>query len=258
MKLSKQDLPEFEEGLVGAQDESDKSLSLMGGIVRPEGLPEMDEFGLDSGKPQRKVLTQGTMLMLLVFVIAAGTLWGMRLSQREAAASKSSKEVEKKIDDALKKFGAATGPQAPMNPTDIDKILEGTDAIVEVFATDAVQRQVPIEQIKKNPFVLPIFGSAQSGPDPLEMEGMAAMRQQETLRREMEGMKLQSIVLGAVPVAIIDGELVQVGQHLGSFVVRRINQMSVDLEFGGQVLVLKMEDDEPARGVKARGGRGGR
>ncbi len=243
---------------IGEIDDSAKTLSLMGGIVRPEGLPEAEEFQFEEQKIKRKVLTQGTMLILVIFVIAAGTIWGMRVSQRSEGPSKLTQEHEAKIDNALKRLSSASGPahDDPINPANIKKLFKDTDSIVSMFSTDPTKQQVPIDKIKKNPFVLPLFQSTSTvdaGFDARRSQE-ADRKHREKLERELEGFDLQSVMNGAMPVAIINNDLLQPGQEIGSFTIKAINDVSVKLESrGGMVFMLEMQDK-----TNKRSGRNGR
>lgn len=220
--------------LIGDEGHSSKTLSMMGGIARPEGLPEVEQIGLEPGKAaRRKMLTQGTMLILVVFVIAAGTLYGMRLSQSPVGPSAHTKSVEAKIDQALAKL-ATPGQMAgddPLTPGNIQQLFGDTEDIVSVFSTDMTTRQVPARFVKKNPFVLPVFQPiATPEIGPAVPDGQAKKDHLMMLQREAGRLELQSIMQGSRPVAIISGKLVQPGQSIGPFTVKVVHNLSVDLE----------------------------
>ncbi len=236
-------------------DESNKTLSLMGGVVRPEGLPEAEEFdlGLSGGKPSRKMLTHGTMLIVIIFVIAAGTLYGMRRSQRNDGLNNYSKEAEAKVDEALARLSKPDNKDDALNPDNIRKLFKDTDEVVEVFSTDMTQRQVPVQFIKKNPFVLPVFQSADSGPDTTQDDSERARRETlEKLHRELETLELQSIMEGDRPVAIISGELIQPGQTIGSFKLTAISGITVELNSHGHTFTLQLENKADQKNTRSR------
>ena len=60
------------------------------------------------------------------------------------------------------------------------------------------------------------------------------------LRDEVEKLKLETVIKGAV--AIINGDVVKVGQRLGEFAVVRIGARTVELKSGGTTFVLVMEN----------------
>ena len=237
----------------GQADESNKTMSLMGGIVRPEGLPDAQDFAhVDSAKGGKKVLSQGTMLIILVAAIAAGTLYLMRVSNRETGTNAKTKTVEAKIDKALAKLSTpkSMGANDPLQPNNIKKLFEDTDDIIAMFSADLTQRQVPVNFIKKNPFVLPVFQSVRpeaESPDAAASK-KAAEERVRMLRQELKRYELQSIMQGSRPVAVISGELVQPGHTLGSFKVIAIHDRTVEVQNGGTTFTLTMEKDERRRG----------
>jgi hypothetical protein len=224
-------------------DESEKTLSLMGGIVRPEGLPEAD-MGISDG-PKGKLLGQGTLLLLIVFVVGAGTLYAMRLSKVELHSSKSIKEVEARIEQALAKLDKVESMRKddPLAAQNLNALFQDTGSIVAMFSTDMTQRQVPIEYIKKDPFVsmLPAATKADGKPDP---DNKSARERKHRIEMEFADLKLQTVMQGRVPVAVISGQFVRTGQTLGSFVVKAIDGMSVTLEADGQPYTLQIQTDD--------------
>lgn len=240
------------------EDESGKSMSLMAGVARPEGMSDPDEFGADALGSKRPKLSQGTMLILVVCVIAAGTLYGMRLSQRKAGPDVKAQQVEAKIDEALAKIGAPDGldKSNPLNPEHLNDLFKDTDDIVSMFSADLTQRQVPIQFIKKNPFVLPTYQSVEVGSSvDLAAEMNKTQRKLlEGLQKELKSLKLQSVMGGARPVAIISGDLFQPGQNIGSFTITAIEGLTVKLESSGQLFELKMENQsqEKSRSRRSR------
>ncbi len=225
-------------------DESQKTLSLMGGVVKPEGLPEADAaFGVAKGPS--KLFSQGTLLILLVACIAAGSIYAMKAAQGEIALNPAAKEVEARVEQALAKL---TNPQAlpqndPLLKRNLDDLFRDTAAIIAMFSDDMTQRQVPIEFVQKNPFLV-------WQPAPTVVSDAAPVnddRGVKKLRNELSRLKVQTIMFSSRPVAVIDGEIVQPGAQLGSFTVKEIKQFSVVLEAAGQIFTLAMEKDEAGK-----------
>jgi len=250
--------PMSDNDLIGGSDESSSSMSLMGGIVGPEGLPEIDQIGLvDSVTASKRILTQGSMLILGVFVIAAGTLYGMRISQQVEGPSTTTKSAEAKIDQALKKLasGNTTASDGSPNSGVMTNMFQSTDQIVSVFSADLTKRQVPARFVKKNPFVLPVFQSVAT-PD---IESNADEERERRLRlralnQELKGLVLQSIMQGSRPVAIISGEMLQPNQSIGNFTIMAIHDRWVELVNDGEIFPLRMPNpnDKDNRSFRGR------
>lgn len=240
-----------EGGLVGVanppegSDQDAKTTPLIGGVVGPEGLPEAALSGVTEAKSPRRVFTQGTMLMLMVCVIAAGTLYAMRLSQRSVRPSEETKDIEAKIDMALAKLSApeAVAKIDPLRPDNVRKPLDETEDVVSMLSADVTGRQVPPRFVQKNPFVLPEFRPV-AVPQSEQDDALEQARRDRLtkLERELDQFELQSVMRGSRPVAVISGQLVQTGHGVGSFTVKKIHDMSVDLECDGHVLSLRIAD----------------
>ena len=226
--------------------ETGGALTLMSGVVTPEGLPEAETFDFEKGSGKRKFLNQGTMLILVIAVIAAGTLYGMRISQREVAPSANTKKAEQKINEALKRLSKPKAVVAndPLALNNIEQLFDKTDKIVSVITGDLTQRQVPVNFVQKNPFVIPTFKSI--SPRGMSKAERDAEKKRQKLKmqieKELNTLELQSIMQGARPVAIISGELVEPGQKIGRFKVKKIRDVAVDLEYRGEAYRLMMED----------------
>ena len=225
--------------------DADKTLSLMGGVAQSGGIAE-DDFELHSMKPGSKLLNQGTLLIVLVFIVAAGTLYAMRASQGEISSDDSAKQIEERIEAALAKLA---NPQAmpdkdPLKKENLNELFENVDEVVDTFEANVTNHQIPIEFVKKNPFLLPVYRSTEpevkeETKEP-EVDPQIAIR--ERLSKEVGELKVQSIMQGVRPVAIINGEFVQPGETIGSFTVADISQFSVNLVAEGESFTLVMEE----------------
>lgn len=228
--------------------ESEKQIPLMGGLMRPEGLPEAEEGDFGSAKPESRLLNQGTLLIVMVAAIAAGAIYIMRVSQGDIAnASEDTVKVEARIEQALAKLskpGAMAGTD-PLQPGNMKALFEDTDAILGMFSDDHAKRQVPVEFLKKDPFELVVAkpqAAAAAAAQPVND------RQSDELNRKIAAaakeLKLQSIMgSGANAIAVVNGELLQVGQTTGEFKVIAITGREVQLESNGRTVTINMDVD---------------
>ncbi|MCJ7543833.1 MAG: hypothetical protein MUP47_04585 [Phycisphaerae bacterium] len=67
--------------------------------------------------------------------------------------------------------------------------------------------------------------------------------EKENARKDATAMTLESTILSSTPKAIVDGQLVQVGDVIRGFRVERIGSRSVTLERGGVRVVLEMKGE---------------
>lgn len=231
--------------------DTEQALALMSGVARPENGPDggEPEF-LDA--PRGAKMSQSTMVLLGVLIVAAGSIYLMRLSQTEASASTASKEVEARIEQAIAKLmnKEAMSENDPLHKRNLDNLMEEPAAVMSVLNADPTRKQVPLEFVQKNPFTLP---SARV----TTITSAAPTRTGDPLRKlenELKDLKLQSVMNGGrTPVALINNQLVQPGQTLGSFTVKAITGMTVELVAGEHVFKLNMEENPDQ--VKSRKGR---
>jgi hypothetical protein len=226
------------------QQKSDEpqTMSLMGGIARPEGLPDADDFEfIDEAKGDSKLLSHGTLVVLMVFVVAAGALYLMRLSNN-GITTQANAEVESRIDTWLAKVANpnAMAPEDPLKKENLDELLGTTDEVLETFNFEMHKNQVPIEYVQKNPFEMPKVEEATQQVDTTDRERQLMLQK---LDREFKTLKLQSIMLGQRKIAVINGELKQVGQAVGSFRIEAIDGRQVVLSAMGEKFILTQAED---------------
>lgn len=170
----------------------------------------------------------GPAVLLLVVVIAAGLLAGMRSLGMATRITLT----DIKIDYPLEKTAAAAFR------SDHDHILEDLRASNQV-------KQVPLDGVQMNPFEWKGFAThevtAAKGPDDAEL----SRQQRDARHRQIQALagqlKLNSIVGGQVPVARISGELARIGDRVADlFVVRAIEGRQVRLEADGQTFLLTL------------------
>lgn len=225
--------------------EEPKQLSLMGGVV-PNDLPGA-EFDPSGDKQQRSLLSSTTLIIVVVAVVAAGSLYAMRVTPSGGGDGAAIDEIEQKIEQMLVKINMpeAMGDDDPLRRENLDALFQETDHIIKMFADDVTKHQVPIDQVAKNPFVLPTFRTvSQEGPkQPVASNDRELAVRKARLEREAGRLKLQTIMSSQkTPVAIINGQIVQPGHEIGEFKVTAIAKMSVTLQAGGFTFVLTMDD----------------
>lgn len=246
--------------LMDTPDEQEKTMPLMSGAVGPEGLPQPADLELTSMKPPSKLLNQGTLLIVGLFVIGAVSLFAMRVGQADITGRIVSQDIEAKIEQALIKLSRpdALDKGDALAPGNMDKTLSDMDQFVEMFVHDSTEQQVPLRYVKKNPFVLPVYKSSQpevAGRDPSEEEKERQRQARKTqLEMELGGLELRSVLQSAGnPIAIIGEGFYQQGQSVGSFTITQIDQLSVMLTSEGYEFKLEMKESSgPGRGRRRR------
>jgi hypothetical protein len=167
----------------------------------------------------------------------------MRMTSAPPRPDSAVTQAEQKIDEALLKLAGNAKSSKSSDP--IQSLLRDTDAVVAVFANDPSQRQVAVEHLQKNPFQLIITRKAATGSDPAAASvDQAKVQRQRKLKEELAKLSLQSVLLGATPVAIISGKVVREGQTVGPFTIEQIGSFGVRLRADADAFTLAM--NQPA------------
>ena len=208
-------------------EDQPQSMSLMSGVAGgggggAGGMTDADVLGIDGegSSSAMSKLPQSTLLILGIAVIAFGVLYFMRVSQGDLQRETLAADVRAKIDQAVAKFSnqGAMSPTDPLRPDNINELFEDTESVVAMFATDYTQNQVPVQYVKKNPFVIDRPEQAEDDT-PREDTDLERRYQQwlADLKREIQKLNLEAVVGGSTPMAIVDGRSIEVGQRVGSF-----------------------------------------
>lgn len=198
---------------------------------------DFDAFGIDdSGAGSKSGVPAGVLLLGVVLAIGAGTLYFMRIGGNAGAADDpSAAAAEKTIEEALARLS-----NEPEARAELQSLFQDADQIVSVFTDDPASNQIAPDKLKKDPFELyvtnkPAEDESDSGPS-------AELQRQRQLRAQFEKLKLQSLLSGATPMAIISGETVREGDEVGPFKVRSISPYGVQLAAEGNTYTLRMNE----------------
>ncbi len=199
-----------------------------------------DEFS-DTGdvitfeeKPRLKIKS-GTMLIVIVALIAAAGLFSMRTLTRASAATSAPKEIEKSIDEFL---------NVVINKTSDEGADEG---VLGVLSESYASRQVPLDDVQRNPFIIFEPLSVQSVPV-VSGDPTAHLRQTRMAEFEKaaEDLHLGMILMGSEPLANINKRVVRVGELIPvspevEFEVVRIESDRVDFVARDPALDVEFE-----------------
>ncbi len=223
------------------------TMPLLGGIVRPEGLPEAADLEITAIKPANRMFSQGTMLVVAAFVVAAGLLLVMKMGSGTGIDAGADREIVQKIEQTLIQLSSpeAMSPDAPLHARHIQSIRDDAGELGRMFNVDYTQKQVPIEYVKKNPFRLAMVHVATEGGPMVQIDTGAAQRLAK-LQAEFAKLRLQTIMKGRPNVAVINDEICREGQKIGPFTIAKIESLSVKLTAEGQEFTLQM-DSGPRR-----------
>jgi hypothetical protein len=178
-------------------------------------------FGVGDGTPievrSPSVLKSRSVGMLLVVLVAGGTLMIMRQFGLGSRLKLVDIKISYPLDNARK---ADVFKHQRM----LADLRDSSDA-----------PQVPLKDVKKNPFLLGLQSDIAAAPDkkpstPFDQEEFERQQRMQLIQTTFDGLRLNSVVGGAVSVARISGKSVRVGDSVaGLFVVKAIHGRTVEL-----------------------------
>ncbi len=188
-------------------------------------------------KPRRNLfLTRGSLVLLGIYATGFAALYVLGHGGGGPKAAKGEQNlVYAKVDAALNLMDAQPNAGELNQRTNAKAIVEG-------FYTAARQRQVDRNRLARNPFVFkekapdaaPVVVPGEVEPkDNVPAELKAAMEAVKTL-------KLQSVLIGRRPAALVSNNLVTTGQNIKGWTVSRIGPREVELTWRDQKHVLEL------------------
>jgi hypothetical protein len=195
-----------------------------------EGPPETAEPSPARGQSWASALSKSTWAMVGVFIVGVALVALLSLRGGPSKANATDRDAEQKVDLFIAQSQQQQGKTV--------QSFQDTKQVVSDFYNYASRRQVPVDDLKSNPF---IFGKSPTTTGNVS-EGMTPRRLAE-LQRLCASYRLQSILMGARGgTAIIDSNFVAVGHRVGPFTVKAIYPKSVDLVCEGTTFTLRLAE----------------
>jgi hypothetical protein len=217
------------------------------GLATPS--PDAGDFVPDpsfdplAGAGEGRKVHGGLILIVAVVLTAMAGLFSMRKLAEVTAAAGVDAEIEATIESFLSKLtkSGVTGSNGEATSAD----AKFGDTVLAVITTSYAERQVPLRDVQRDPFVIDELDAAMvdrpgiQSENPVEREARERESKREARRQSLvnagESLELKSIMGGTRPMALLEGAIVSVGDtvttpgNLGSFVVKSIMSASVDL-----------------------------
>jgi hypothetical protein len=184
---------------------------------------------------QKKPLNQtAMMLFLIVLVGGAGTyfMYYKNGPQSAKAADPVAAKAETTINDFMK--------SGSKNVSLLRSLLEGTAKIVEQFKLYPNMTQIPLSDLKANPFH---FANYKAAPeqDPAEIAKKKKEEERVAILKSVQTLQLQTVVVrGSRKACMINNTMYQEGEQVDSFILEKINPNSVIVKSGSYRFELKM------------------
>lgn len=198
---------------------------------------QFGSMGNGAGATKRRKISDTTIVLMGTVILGAGILLGMRWLGTRASMFSVDATVEKTVNEFLTKL-TSDGQGTTVTARTLD-----SDSVMTNLNVDRTQAQVPLNQVKRNPFISLIRRARVASPDDpgdmidvqaLKAEQMRLARQQEWAR-EVESMRLSSIMgKEGNRVAVLENLVVQEGDILDDvFLVKKINPFDIIIEVDG-------------------------
>lgn len=234
---------EFDSPLDDEGTDEPQSMSLLGGIAGGGALPGPEGFAMGDGNESKRISQQSFLIGLIVTVVAFGALTAMRVTQTGAEASAVSDETKQFMADYASRLANLDkmDPADPLHPDSIKETFRSADAIVAAIQDDQTRKQVPVDQVQMNPFTPVRTKTVETvvEVDTSEQERDAKLKR---LYSELTQVDVQSLVGGDRARAFIGGDLYKVGDTIGSFRIKDIDNRRVLFEAPG----FELRDGEAA------------
>lgn len=200
--------------------------------------------GADRPRPPasryRIEMRRANIVLAAMLVLAGGAVYALAVRHGPSPASAGQQTVETQVDMAILRLNETPVAGVPQAGRISRELLQN-------FYKEISNRQVPLKDLKKNPFVfVPVV------PPPTLLTAVkqeAASPPSETPRKDsreemMQALKklhLQSVMMGrGGGTAIISNNLLTVGQSIDGFTVKSIAPNAVVLTWDGEEFELKM------------------
>ena len=207
-------------------------------------LADVNAAAMDLAQPSPARFSRGTMIVMGLLLAGGASVYLMSMRSMPQVASAKDKAMEDEVEKAIATLDKQ-GDQAKA----LSQMFDNSDQVVEVFFNYPAQNQVPLDDLKKNPF-LHLRKSKGSGDvsdaDLINArEAAEAEKRHNEQKKQLEAalaqLKLQTILIGEGSSAVmINNTILSEGQTVEGFSITTIKKQSVTLKAGDMEFELKM------------------
>ncbi len=212
-------------------------------VAPPETQQTLQAIGVSSGatsaQESANAQKRANVVLAVLFLAGMAVVYFMSMKTEAAKEDPLAAAREAIVNDAVKQFQInpvtiANDPQKPDQPE------KSPVELAREMMTGAPERQVPLKQLKNNPFVL--RADKQSKRVKLSAPKSVGITPGVTALQKAEALELQSIVTANDrSLAIISDRLVSVGQDIAGWRVHEIGNGQVTLKRKHLSYVLRVK-----------------
>jgi len=182
---------------------------------------------------EKKPLNRTTLVLFLVVALGGGALYLMHLRTGPKSAEAAPQTVQ--ANQTITQFLSGGNT----NLKTMEQMLRNTQKIVQQFLAYPSVNQVPLQQLKTNPFRQT---SAKDGETQNEADSRRKKEDDKAAARHAaEGFALQSILHGSHKACMVNNTMCVEGQTIDGFVIEKINPSSVIIRSGEYRFELHMQ-----------------
>jgi hypothetical protein len=182
---------------------------------------------------EKKPINRTSLVLFVVVALGGGGLYLMHLRTGPKSAEAAPQTVQ--ANQTITQFLSGGNT----NLKTMEQMLRNTQKIVQQFLAYPSVNQVPLGQLKTNPFRQT---SAKDGETASEADARKKRDDDKAAaRRTAEGFQLQSILHGTRKACMINNTMCVEGQQIEGFVIEKINPSSVIVRSGTFRFELQMQ-----------------
>lgn len=186
---------------------------------------------------EKKPLSKGTVVMFVLMAAAGAGVWMMYL--RGGPKSASAAVTDPKAQQVIKQFMTDKDKNLGL----MQQMLRDTENVVKQFLNYPSVTQVPLSDLKTNPFRLTAV--TPDGEQPSRNDEREKKRREEerlAVLKAVQGLQLQSVIVsGNRKNCMINNTLFSEGEQVNEFIVERISPNSVIVKSGAYRFELRMQ-----------------
>ena len=195
--------------------------------------------GPSSVKESANAQKRANLVLAVLFMAGMALVYFMAMHDETTKAGPLEVASETMVNDAVQQFqtnpGGVTGDTQDTDEPDMSPVELAREMI-----TGTAKRQVPLKELKNNPFVL--IPSKRAEPEQPKETKPVGLTPGVTALQRAEALQLQSIVIADDrSLAIISDRLLTVGQEIAGWRVQEIGNGQVILKRGDLTYILRVK-----------------
>jgi len=211
----------------------------------PDETQQTHQAAGDTGAPSSaeesaNAQKRANIVLAVLFLAGMALVYFMSMNNETIKADPLETASETIVNHAVKQFQSNGGGVTGIDTTDTDKFNTSPVELAREMITGTAERQVPLKELKSNPFVL--APGKRTEPEKPKETKPTGLTPAATAVQKAEALQLQSIVIANDrSLAIVSDRLLTVGQKISGWRVHEIGNGRVLLKQGDLTYVLRVK-----------------